>query len=269
LLSPRGMRPLALVMATALLAPATARADDDDGDLESRWELAGAAGVSAADSMPGFQSVAEGDELEPTALFSLRYRLTDRVLWSVPTLGFAYLGGAAGEREWIPWGGLVSWGLGYSSVEGLIAEGQLGAGLDVREWLGERTAVNLTAGAVSRFRYASDCVESICGSSRWVRPERWRGVLTAGVSQRIGSSFTVNLGAGASRTVDVGDPMTSAENRSSVFVGSVQTIALRRLPLIQAHVSSRWSVDGYASLAFELDSDRVQQSYLLGATWIW
>jgi opacity protein-like surface antigen len=261
------MRPLALAVAAALLAPAVARADD--GDLEGRWELAAAAGVSAADTMPGFQSVADGDELEPTALFSLRYRLTDRVLWSIPTLGFAYLGGAVGEREWIPWGGLVSWGLGYSSIERLIAEGQLGAGLDVREWLDERTAVNLTAGAVSRFRYATDCVEAICGGSSWVPPERWRGVLTAGLSQRIGSAFTVNAGAGVSRTVDVGDPMTSPENQTSVFVGSVQTIALRRLPLIQAHVSSGWSVDGYASLALELDSDRVQQSYLLGATRIW
>jgi hypothetical protein len=239
------------------------------------WDMAFAAGVSNVTyPMPGMQlmgtsarSTMSGDDtaasLEPTTLFSLRYRIADRVLWSVPTLSFAYLGGTYGQREWIPWAGLTGWGLGYSSIESLIVDGDLGAGIAAREWLAPATAINVTAGAASAFHYRGTPVcaaGEMCPS--WQGPSRWVASTTVGVSQRLGDSFSLNLGAGAARDL-------SGDGSTSVSIGSVQAIALRQLPLLQARLNERWYLDGYAMATYDLTRDRVEQRYLLGFTRVW
>jgi hypothetical protein len=251
-----------------------------DPSVASRWELSAAAGVSNIEfGIPGMfvmgtsarstepMGATPHSQFEPNALFALRYRITERLTWSVPTLSFAYAGGNAGEREWIPWGGLTSWGAGYSSIEGFIADGQLGAGIGLREWLGGDTSLNLTTSATSAFNYTSQrhCIGASCPS--WAGPTTWIASATGGVSRRLGDALTVNLGVGISRIVAANDPMDVGTQR--VSFGSVQDIGLRRLPLIEAQLNRNWSLDGYAAAAYVPSTSRLEQHYLVGFTRRW
>jgi hypothetical protein len=252
-------------------------AQTEDVKIEvDRWDMAFAAGVSNVTyALPGMQlggtmarttmpTSGESATLEPTTLFSLRLRMGERVLWSVPTLSFAYLGGVAREREWIPWGGLTGWSVGYSSIEKLIVDGDIGAGIGVREWASPATAINVTAAAASAFHYRGNAFcgagEDMCPS--WRGPRTWVTSATAGVSQQLGDSVSLNLGAGVSREL-------SGDGATSVSFGSVQAIGLRQLPLLQAHLNRRWSIDGYAMASYDVTHDRYEQRYLLGFTRVW
>ncbi len=206
--------------------------------------------------------------LEPSALLSLRYRVSERTTWSIPTLSFAYAGGLAGHREWIPWGGLTSWSAGYSSVEGFIAAGQLGAGLGVREWVGAATSLNVSAGATSNFAYnANRICDPAARCSPWSAPTTWVASATGGISHRLNATLTVNVGVGVARVVATSDAMDVGAQR--VSFGSVQDIGLRRLPLVEAQVSRNWSIDGYAAAAYVPSSNRLEQHYLVGFTRRW
>jgi hypothetical protein len=276
---------LAVIFVVAFAS--TASAEDLDSQLAttSRWELTAAAGISTTSvAMPGMQLMSGSaravsgmpgmtdTSAEPSALFALRYRITDRVLWSIPTLSFAYLGGTA-EREWIPWGGLTSWGAGYSSIEHFIGAGELGAGAGLREWLATTSAVNFTASVASQFQYTSSPICPVGGMCRpsWITPDTWRATVTAGASHRVGTALTLNLGiAGSQRLLYEGGPASGSDERGmTVAIGSVQTIGLRLLPLVQAHVSPRWSIDGYAAAAYDLSRERFEQTYLVGVTRVW
>lgn len=49
-------------------------------------------------------------------------------------------------------------------------------------------------------------------------------------------------------------------------VGAVQSIGVRQLPLVQLHVLQSLSIDGYASVLFDVHGD-VEDSYLAGVSW--
>jgi hypothetical protein len=87
------------------------------------------------------------------------------------------------------------------------------------------------------------------------------GTATVGASYQIAPSLTVNLGVGATQQVD-GDG-------TKVTFGSVQSLGLRTLPLVEARINASWSVDGYASAAYDRTADRYEQTYLLGVTRAW
>jgi hypothetical protein len=271
------MRNLASLIIVTLCANAAHAEQPERGvsaDQPDRWELTAAAGAASMSlTSPGMVMGNSTDraemsgsvvarDVEPTALFALRYRVTDRVVWSIPTLSFAYLGGSA-ERALIPWAGLVSWGAGYSSIEHFIAQGQLGAGVGVRQWLASSTALNFTAAIESGFRYTS---EPLCPSGgmcrpEWSWPDSWRASATAGMSRRASDMVTLNLGVGASGRI------ATDERGANVSIGSIQAVGLRLLPLVQAQVAARWSLDGYAAVSYDLDRERVEQRYLVGFTW--
>ncbi len=239
-----------------------------------RWDMAVAAGVSNTTyGLPGMQllgtaarssmSTESNSTLEPTMLFTMRLRLSERLVWSVPTLSFAYLGGEAGKREWIPWAGLTSWSLGYSSIEHLIFDGGLGAGIAAREWVSPATALNVTAGASSAFHYRGIAIcaaGEMCPS--WRGPTQWTASASAGISQQLGDTVTLNLGGGVARDL-------SSDGATSVSFGSVQAVGLRQLPLMQARVNRHWFIDGYAMGTYDVTRDRVEQRYLLGFTRVW
>jgi hypothetical protein len=256
--------------------PADAGADGGHSVL-AREDLAIAFGVSSTalgSDMPGLQlgntrtrtidnAMAADSSLESTMLLSLRYRIGKRLLWSVPTLSFAYEGGSEGGTQWVPWGGLTNWGIGYSSIEHVIANGSAGAGIGLRQWLRSSLSLNATAGVMNQLAYTSKpiCIdgEMTCGD-RWTTPKP-RGSATLGLSIRATPSLTFNLGVGASQRVD--------GEQTAIGFGSVQTIGLRVLPLVEAHLNRSWSIDGYANATYDPYGHGYEQTYLLGVTRSW
>jgi hypothetical protein len=271
------------------LLAGSAYAEEVDGPdavgpaMASRWELSLAAGMSSIDTdIPGMFMMGTSarstsptapetvSRLEAAAIFGLRYRISDRITWSVPTLSFAYAGGSVGRREWIPWGGLTSWGAGFSSLGGFIAQGKLGAGIALREWLGSSTALNLTAGASSEFTYLSRpiCTQPTgAACSGWDGPMTWVASASGGISHRLGQTITVNLGVGLARVVAAGDAMDVGAQRISL--GSVQDVGLRRLPTVEAQLNRNWTLDGYAAASYAPSANRIEQHYLVGFTRRW
>ena len=47
-------------------------------------------------------------------------------------------------------------------------------------------------------------------------------------------------------------PLPQAPTSSELVIGAVQTLGYRPLPLVQVHLSRRFSLDGYASWSFDL-----------------
>jgi hypothetical protein len=253
-----------LVVVIGVACARSAMADGHDLTL--------AAGIStttsAASPMQGLQllgntqsrsveSVMDDRSVEASGILSVRYRLGERVVWSVPTLSFAYLGGESGKTQWIPWGGVTSWGVGYSSINHLLLDGTVGAGAGIRQWLGSSASINATAGVATSFAYTS---KPICGGTdtmcdRWTDGDGLRASATLGTSIDVGTTWTFNAAVGGSN--------------HDVSFGSIQTLALRTLPLVEAHVSDAWSIDGYAAATYDLSSHRYEQTYLLGVTRLW
>ncbi len=234
------------------------------------WEFQAAVGISTSAPTLGSVSNASDSDYDLVTPMGLRVGLSERLQLSVLSPMISYHGGTSGEAEWIPWGGLTHWGLGYSSVEGLIYQGGLGAGIGVRQWLSPNTALNFTARLSSAFGGSTKTACEGCGSRKFNELDSWRGRVSAGITQRFGKRVTFNLGIGASQALIADASIASrAERERALFIGSVQDIGLRRLPLGQVWLNERWAVDGYASLAYRPSAKEYDQQYLLGITRVW
>jgi hypothetical protein len=65
-------------------------------------------------------------------------------------------------------------------------------------------------------------------------------------------------------TIEVAAPPRTT---SSIVFGSVQSLGFRPLPLVQVHLSRRFSLDAYASWSVDLGDGAVRDRYLGGFTW--
>jgi hypothetical protein len=256
-------------LAVLALAPCPAAAEDAarvergaSTPADGSWSLQLAAGVRAGRQ----QDEPIGTEL--SVLGSFRYALSDRLIWSVPTLAFAYRAGERGGIEVIPFGGLLSWGGGYSSVEGWIAQAELGGGAAVRIWRGTETSINLDASVRSRARWSQiehDALHSRSG------PTTWRAAVGAGLSHQVGRRLGLHGGVQASaRLIADGEiPADSEQMNTWLSLGSVQQIGLRWLPLLELHLGRRSSLDAFASLDVQPATLTLSSRALLGFTVTW
>ena len=210
--------------------------------------------------------------------------ITDRVQWMVGTLGFAWRLGGPGGLEWVPWGGVISLGFRRSDPNFAFGYGRgargaldpaaatggetgftfgygLGAGLDVRAWLGRALNLVFNLGA-----YSDGSLGAIERA-----PRTWRARAGAGIGLTLRGAVTIHLGValdenllvdGRLPAVAVGDPAFDLTLR----VGSVQTLGLRTLPLVQVHLSRWLSIDGHAGVAVKLRDGGLEEFYLLGAS---
>ncbi|MEL6545176.1 MAG: caspase family protein, partial [Myxococcota bacterium] len=153
--------------------------------------------------------------------------------WSISLLQpiLAYRGGVEGEFEWIPWGGLAGWNL--SSLGDLY---QFGSGSDFRLWTSPRSSVN----------FGFDLRTSVSSDPLIGRFERWFLTGSAGYSHTLADVVTFNFGIEATQLYTF---MDESDQRSPTLrLGSVQSRALRELPLIQVHLGDVFSIDGYAAV---------------------
>jgi hypothetical protein len=228
-----------------------------------RWtELRFAGGLSTGAgrtfSTTGLDGVTSREvtlERRVAASGSITYGITDRLAWSAPLPMFTYRAGTEGSFEVLPHAGLTE--LGYSSADGLV--GAVGGGVSTRAWL--TPALSITADATGQWNW---------GRNRSVLLAR----ATGGVSWLIGDTVTLSAGAGwtGQRHLE-GDafadfaPPEFSRTTSQFFVGAVQTLGYRSLPLVQVHLSRRFSLDGYAAWWFDLAGGPVRDRYLAGFTW--
>jgi hypothetical protein len=241
----------------------------DRSTLPARWfELRVAAGVAMGPARswgrPAIDTkVTPNDGLVTrsfSSLFAFTYAITDRLTWQIPLPAVAYRFGEPGSVEVIPRLGLS--GLGFSSLTGLIAMPD--AGVTVRAWTRDNQSVIAGVSATSRF--------SLRTSSRHAPsppPTTWALVGTAGYAWTIRRSVSIHLGAGITRDVHLGEPVSYVLVAASptLLIGSVLSIGYQPLPLVQVHLSPAFSLDAYASWGINLRNGSVHDQYLAGVSW--
>lgn len=238
-------------------------------------EIQAALGVSHSTfSQSGFGSSGAGDGLILPARGT--WGLTDRLQWILPTAAIAYRGGEHGGVEWIPWGGLVSWSLGYSSIEGTMFDGALGLGFDLRAWLSPRSSLDFGVGLTTPFsthRRVGPCNDIRCEGEpgRQRAFELVRNRVMAGYSVTVADTVTFGIAAGISHNVlfDRSGPEGVGEHDVEISLGSVLMRGLRPVPLVRVHLGDVFSIDGYSSVGYRFGQELGVESYMIGGTWIW
>jgi len=181
----------------------------------------------------------------------LTYGITDRLTWAVPMPAFAYRFGQAGSLELIPRAGLT--GLGYSTVESWV--GTVDAGAAVRAWASP-TLSFIGAGALD-WEFSSLMARGMLTASA-----------SAGLAWEPSSLVSVHLGAGLAVPHRTSEPPEMSIPLTSTFsIGSIQSLGYRALPLVQLHISPKFSLDGYASWSVDVHGGAVRDRYLGGITW--
>jgi hypothetical protein len=232
----------------------------------ARWfELRIGAGVSTG-PVRSYSGALYAPDSEPrdrlerslAGIGSFTYGITDRLSWSIPVPAFAYRIGTEGSFEVIPRVGLTA--IGYSSIEGAV--GTTDTGVATRTWLGRD--ISLVSDASSDLSFGS--VESL------------RARASLGTTRTIGETVTLSVGAGWAGYRRLGEIYVNPSpiviqreppprTTSSIVFGSVQSLGYRPLPLVQVHLSRRFSLDAYASWSVDLRDGAVSDRYLGGFTW--
>lgn len=190
--------------------------------------------------------------------FDATFGITDRLVWGVPVPAFAYRFGRAGGVELIAQGGLTS--IGYSAVAGIV--GTASAALQLRVWTAPNESLLTTAGGSDSFQGAS------AGSV-------WDSYASVGYGWTLGNLVTLRMAAG----VHTFWPTGSGQRAAFVELGAIQDLAFRRLPLVEVHVSRRFSLDLFASWALGVQHPSngglvgpstqamFEDTYMAGFTW--
>lgn len=229
------------------------------------WELRFGFGTSTGANTFGSPrpTTAGGEPVERSlsGFWSLAYGITDRLSLSVLAPALSYRIGNEGSFELIPRAGLAQFG--YSSLSGFF--GTLDAGVATRTWLTNDLSLisNVTAGWNFETGNVGD------------HGERLALRANAGISWNAGERVTLALGGGLSGNPSVESGPTTrilsdidtVTNGPTLALGSVQSLGYRPLPLIQIHLSRRFSLDGYAAVGIDLRDGTVRDRYLAGFTW--
>jgi len=266
----------------------------DDGDhqpysdhstpLRNWWELRLGLGVSSGRGgffgSPLYLGARESAnaplERSFAAVGAITYGITSRLSVAAPVPAFAYRLGNEGSFEVIPRAGLTD--LGYTTWVGGGLYATVDGGLAVRSWLTRDLSFVSNASASSTIGHSEPDSWYFSKEGGVVRL-RYRVLdaqASAGLVWNIENRVTLALGVGWSGRIRlartdsepaVDDALPQPLTSSAVVVGAVQAIGYRPLPLLQVHLSRRFSVDGYASWSIDLRNGEVRDRYLGGFTW--
>lgn len=170
---------------------------------------------------------------DPTARLVLRWGITDRLTWRIGTLGFAYRLGDPDRFEFIPVAGIIGWNLGE-----LPASARVALGGSLRRWQRSGRGV-FTVQAHAESHQALE-LRAVYGSR-----EDANGSL--GYSLFLGDRVTLNFAVGGHAHLR---GYTPYGRDYRLLFGSVQVVGLRPLPLVEAHIDERWSLQLFVSAEF-------------------
>jgi hypothetical protein len=184
------------------------------------------------------------------------YAFTDRFTWSMPLPAFSYRFGEPGHFELMPRLGLV--GLGYISSEGLFAATD--GGVSARLWTDP--SQSLIAGVSAVGNFAIRTADDQSGS----RLRAWSLSGQLGYGWTIHNVVSLHLGVGFVHGITL-EQSQSNVTRNVLQLGSVLMLGYRSLPLVQVHLSTKFSLDAHASWAFITETGAFSDRYLAGFTW--
>lgn len=182
----------------------------------------------------------------------LQWGITDRLTWAIGTGAVAYRFGDRSGWELVPAGGLLGWG--YSSIEGWIL--QPGVGVSARRWFTPEQALTLevfTGGA---------------HSDRKTLGANWQAQTTLGWSATVANAVTFNIGVGAWRETNASFVPGNERTTRALGFGSVQTVGLRALPLVQLHLGRGLSLELHTRIRRDVDRGVWQYRTLGGASYV-
>lgn len=216
------------------------------------------AGAWALQLAVGVGNDSPGSDLELETLVSVNYAITDRLAWALPLPAFSYRFGRAGAAELLARGGVT--GIGYSSIDGVI--GTLDAGISGRAWL---------APAFSLLAFGSSDWDFQTGPREEGLPSRTDELelrASLGFTWRVADRLSLSAGAGWAGEARVRETALNAPLERELAFGSLQALGYRPLPLVQVHLSPRFSLDAYAAWTVSLRDEPGRQFYLAGLGWV-
>ena len=227
-----------------------------------RWEARLAVGTSHLSRELG-PIFSENSRFEMGGAGSIAWGISDRLQFSLLSPTLTYRFGERGGRELMLFAGLAGWG--FSSLEGFLYIP--GGGGELRLWTSDRSAISARLAAVA-FGLTTSSASGVAVGQHAVHASA-----SVGYRHTVGDVVTLNLQLGFSRNVLVDGVLAERASPSAVVpelaIGSLDDIGARATPLLQFHLSERWSLDGHASIAFSLGQPQLAERYLIGATFTW
>ncbi len=155
------------------------------------------------------------------------YGITDRLQYKVGTALFAYRFGHRGGIEFIPYGGIDTWGYaGADAHDHGVFRFPLVAGADARFWIGQKQSFVLGAHATSDF-YLS----------------RSSFVTTPSASLALAYTLTIKNLVTINPAIALGITSLQQAGLGTFSIGGIKSIGGRSLPLIQIAVTKDFAVD--------------------------
>jgi hypothetical protein len=187
---------------------------------------------------------------------SFQFGITDRLSWTFPA-GFAYRLGTQGRFEVIPFAGLSSFG--YANYLGAIFN--LTAGVDARLWLARDQSLILGLHAeYDTFIRTSDVLQQTYLATAIANSA---ALTYAATIDRV---VTLHFGVGVYTSEAVRSGVRPYLGPAVAF-GGARTLAYRPLPLVEVHVSRRFSLDATAAWLYDVNSGDIGEEYLGGFTY--
>ncbi|MCG5055120.1 MAG: caspase family protein [Myxococcales bacterium] len=226
---------------------------------EAAWDLQIALGVRHAPVIdPGLRIA--NPTSGATALLRLSYGLSPRWHIALP-LAVAYSAVLTPRFQTVGWLGVPVVGGARGGDGRLVVSTLAGLGSDFR-WFGLPgfDAANLTVSLLSSGEWQS---------AQQMELKAWTAVGTAGGSWNLRGVVTLNFGVALAKSFvrqGKSDGLSELWSRKGTVwaVGSVQRVGLRPLPLVGLRLTEVWSLEGHVTVAYLPDTERFEETYLVG-----
>jgi hypothetical protein len=198
-------------------------------------------------------------ERKLTLAGGVAWGITDRLSWWLPAPAFAYRFGSPDTFEIVPRAGITS--IGYSRLSGILGSVDAGVALRIPSGVDQSFVLDAIARAPFSIQTASDQEPA-------QRLTLWRLGSAAGYTWLIDNRVGLAFGAAISGDALL-EPNDAVARRSptEISFGSVLSLGYRPLPLVQVYLSSRFSLDGYATWSYAPKADTLRDTYLVGFSW--